>query len=205
MSTVFLESVFKLLSTNLQYPYYQGERRIDVFINFFIEDIIRQHTVFKDAEYLVPEFPLKKNDLTDHAAHIDYLMFSKAHATVLLIELKTDDSSYLDDQIMFYLKHPHFSALYQKYSTIKMKGFRDKKDALNKRMEVITNEDFSNYKIAVIVLKPSINNKDQLKKDEFKDRLHFIQLASLDIKTDHQNEWELFKNNILKKLRTKVK
>ncbi|RYE58575.1 MAG: hypothetical protein EOP48_03235 [Sphingobacteriales bacterium] len=205
MNNSFLESIFKLLSANLQYPYYQGERRIDIFINFFLEDIIRQNTHFTDAEYLVPEFPLKKNDTSDHAAHIDYLMFSKKENTVLLVELKTDNSSISESQIDFYLNHRNFSEMFEKYSTIKMKNFTDKKEVLNKRLELLAKEDHDKYDIALVILKPSLNDKDHALKDVNNGRLYFVPLADLELETQHQAEWELFKNTILKNLRIKAR
>ncbi len=214
MSTIFIEEVFKLLATNLKYPYYQGERRIDIFINLFLNDIIQQKTIFKNAEYLVPEFPLKKSEKSDHAAHIDYLMFSSkyqgpvsgdSNGTVLLVELKTDDGSYLDEQIKYYLGHPEFSKLYEQFSKIKLKKHTDKKDVLYKRLEILTKHDMKDFKIAVVVLKPSITEKDLKNAEEFNGRLHFVALTDLKIETRFQEEWELFREQVLMNLRTKEK
>lgn len=199
----FLNELFALLSDNLSFPYYQGERRIDVFINFFIEDIIRQHTTYRDAIYVAPEFPLKKNDSSDHAAHIDYLMYSEAQNTVLLVELKTDDTSFLDEQILFYLEHPGFLSLYQKSMTIKMKGYADKKKKLKEKIEGVIRDLSLSTKVAVVVLKPSIYPKDQHMASQFKNQLVFIPLFDVDIKTNHQEEWDCFRKEILLKLRTK--
>ena len=55
---MFLDQLLKLLSANRKFPKYQHERRIDLFVNFFLPEIL-------DAEYgtaidfVVPDFPLK--------------------------------------------------------------------------------------------------------------------------------------------------
>lgn len=201
----FVEGIFNLLVTNITYPYYQAERRIDIFINFFIEDIIQQKTPFNDAKYLVPEFPLKKSENSDHSAHIDYLMFSQTSSTILLIELKTDDGSYLDDQIDFYLKHFTFGNLYSQFESIKMKAYITKKNALIKKLECITNQNYKDFSIAIIVLKPTITETDERKKKLYEKNLHFISLNDLKITTYFQKEWDLFRNNVLSNLLKKTK
>ena len=129
---IVLEKVFELLNDNKKLPYYAAERRIDIFINFFIEDIVRQHTCFTDAVYVAAEFPLKKGPSTDRAARIDYLMVSHMSKSVLLVELKTDDETYKTKQIAFYLKYENFKQWHDEFDTIKMKRFKNKKEALKK-------------------------------------------------------------------------
>lgn len=108
MPETFLDKIFYQLSNNISFPYYQAERRIDIFINFFLEDIVQQHTKFKNARFVAAEFPLVKSESSAHAAHIDYLMVDEAANTILMIELKTDNGSYDQSQILFYLKHLTF-------------------------------------------------------------------------------------------------
>jgi hypothetical protein len=38
---VFTKEIFKLLGENKKLPAYQAERRIDIFINIFLEDILK--------------------------------------------------------------------------------------------------------------------------------------------------------------------
>ena len=68
---MFFEEVLNLLKENKKFPNYAAERRIDIFINLFIEKILTAH--FKqEVVFVAPEFPLKKypkdktNNLTDH-------------------------------------------------------------------------------------------------------------------------------------------
>jgi len=196
----FLESIFTLLESNKKFPYYQAERRVDIFINFFIKDIIRQHTVYKDAVYIAAEFPLKKSTATDHAAHIDYLMFSKKSQAVLFVELKTDDVSYDADQIQFYLQDKKFIKWYEKFVDIKMKGFKDKKETLIKAIKDRLKDDLELAEIRVIVIKPTHGEKDYHKLNDKRELLHFVSLKGMYIKTKYQAEWDLFKKIVLNKI-----
>ncbi len=201
MNETFLRKIFSLLSGNQQFPYYQAERRIDIFINFFLEDIIRQHTEFKDAIFVAAEFPLKKNEKTDHAAHIDYLMYSQSKSTVLLVELKTDDSSFDSNQIDFYLNHEYFEDWYKKFESIKLNRHKTLKEYLQEVIKERIGSDLQNIKTAVIILKPTLvkGDYDKLKCDH--NRITFIPLKDLNIETEFQQEWNLLKEVVLARLR----
>jgi hypothetical protein len=194
----FLEKIFIQLMDNKQFPYYQAERRIDIFINTFIEPIVQQNTKFKDAIYLAAEFPLKKDLTTDHAAHIDYLMYSKDFKRILFVELKTDNKSYSEKQVLFYESNPSFMFWYQHMLKIKMKGFEEKKqylvDVIEKKVNVL-NEDLA---IETIILQPTVNNTNEIP------NRHYIQLKDLDIDTDFFNEWQIFKTLVLSNLTKQI-
>ena len=55
MNSDFLTKVFELLNKNQELPYYQAERRIDIFVNLFLEDIVLQKTKFVDAKFITVE------------------------------------------------------------------------------------------------------------------------------------------------------
>ena len=190
----FLERIFKMLNNNKSFPYYQAERRVDIFINFFLEDIIQQHTKFKDAIYVAAEFPLKKNSDTDHAAHIDYVMYSESLKCILFVELKTDNKSFDKKQIKFYNHEPNFLYWFNEMKKIKMNRFKDKKDFLleiiDDKIGVIT-EDLT---VQTVVLIPSFYEKNK------ESNCHIIQLNDIEIETSFQTEWKLFKEMILSKL-----
>jgi hypothetical protein len=188
----FIHSVFELMKSNKRFPYYQAERRIDIFINFFVEDIVQQHTIYKDAVYLVPEFPLKKTDASDHAAHIDYLLVSEDQKTILLVELKTDDKSYKAGQIDLYFRHTHFINWHSEFEKIKMKRFGVKKELLRKTLQDRLKYDLDSYEVAVVIIKPNHKDKDYRKFVSNKHRLTLITLKGLNIKTQYQEEWDLF-------------
>lgn len=203
MNEQFLDGIFRLLSNNINFPYYQAERRIDIFINFFLEDIIRQSTKFKNARFIAAEFPLVKSESSAHAAHIDYLMVDEESQTVLMIELKTDNGSYDQSQILFYLKHNTFENWRISFDGLKMKGFLDKKGHLNKELNKITG-DLNKMKVEVIVLKPTVNSDqdlNQINDPEIRNKIHFVALKTVEISTNYRDEWNSLKNNILVKLR----
>ena len=52
-----LEGIFELLLKNKKFPNYQAERRIDIFINYFIERILSKY-LEKDVKFICPEFPI---------------------------------------------------------------------------------------------------------------------------------------------------
>jgi len=196
----FLESIFDLLEDNQKFPYYQAERRIDIFINFFLNDIVRQHTPYTDAKFIVPEFPLKKGLTTDHAAHVDYLMISYEKKTILLVELKTDDISYSPKQIGMYLLHTHFKEWIGKFEEIKMKGFETKRNKLLKVLNENIKGNIEEFKVGIIVLKPTTNQGDLLEFEGKSESLHYISLRNLHIVTQYQDEWDLFRKKVLEKL-----
>ena len=105
--STFLNKLFDILESNMQFPAYQAERRIDIFINHFLEDILEEalnkgETQKKiTVKFVAPEFPLiKKNG--HQSTNVDYLCVTKRGNKVeqiLFIELKTDAGSFEADQV----------------------------------------------------------------------------------------------------------
>lgn len=191
----FTEKVFSLLISNSKLPYYQAERRIDIFINVFLEDIVRKYTPFIDAEYILAEFPLKKNNITDHSAHIDYLMFSPSQKIVLLVELKTDEISFYIEQIEFYESKSKFIEWHSEFEKIKMKGFIPKKKFARELISEKLGTDFDDYTCEIIIIKP-----EEPEEEHKKDGRHFIALKNVEINSEFAEEWNMFKTIILSKL-----
>jgi hypothetical protein len=107
----FLKEILSLLAENKNFPAYQAERRIDIFLNIFLEDILKLHD--KDAEYkfIAPEFPLKIDE-SYQSTNADYLCLKEkmdGSKEILLIELKTDSKSFNKGQLDIYLKFEHWS------------------------------------------------------------------------------------------------
>ena len=75
MTKDFLEPLFNLLVANKEFPNYQAERRIDIFINYFVERILSSY-LEKETIFVCPEFPLKKAN-TNQSTKLDYLCKTK--------------------------------------------------------------------------------------------------------------------------------
>jgi hypothetical protein len=112
----FLEKVFKLLNDNSKFPKYQLERRVDIFINIFLEDILTKY--FNDGskvKYICPEFPFKK-DGNRQSTNVDYLCLKElidGSQEVIFVELKTNYRSFDDSQLKVYFKNKEWSILYE--------------------------------------------------------------------------------------------
>ena len=96
------QAMLELLNDNKRLPYYAAERRIDLFINFFIEDILTAY-YGEEVKFIAPEFPLKvlKNN---QAKKLDYLCMFKNTKQPIFFELKTDVLSFKSDQAGFYVE-----------------------------------------------------------------------------------------------------
>ena len=89
MKQEVLNGIFELLRTNKAFPNYHGERRIDIFINYFLTRILTNYLGI-EAKFICPEFPLKK-DGNNLSTKLDYLC--TAGNQIIFCELKTDRAS----------------------------------------------------------------------------------------------------------------
>ena len=114
----FIIELFKLLADNKKFPSYQAERRIDLFFNFFLEDILKAE-LGGQIKFVAPEFPLKKLNkegkfIRDNlSVKLDYLYKREINNTVeaLFVELKTDAKSYDPNQHKKYLAYDWAKAI----------------------------------------------------------------------------------------------
>lgn len=97
------KAMLDLLRDNKRFPYYAAERRIDLFINMFLEQIL---TAFysEKVNFVVPEFPLKLGS-NNQADKLDYLCAFDNTKQPIFVELKTDTISYKSTQASFYIEH----------------------------------------------------------------------------------------------------
>jgi len=100
---VVFKALLDLLRDNKRFPYYAAERRIDLFINMFLEQIL---TAFynEKVNFVVPEFPLKLGS-NNQANKLDYLCAFDNTKQPIFIELKTDGISFSSEQAEFYREH----------------------------------------------------------------------------------------------------
>lgn len=99
----FMTEVFDLLVSNKLLPKYQFERRVDIFVNVFLADVLG--ALFGGTyQLIVPEFPLKNPDNCG-SANVDYLLFCTmpdGHQKWIFLELKTAAGSIDTKQLANY-------------------------------------------------------------------------------------------------------
>ena len=151
----FLESVFKLLNDNSKFPKYQLERRVDIFINIFLEDIFTNY--FNDGskvKYICPEFPFKKEG-NRQSTNVDYLCSkeSEGNKEIIFVELKTDKRSFDSSQLEIYLKNKNWNELFENIRKLgETKGYREKYMLLINQLE--ENNFLASSKIRIFYISP---------------------------------------------------
>jgi hypothetical protein len=202
MKNEFLQSVIELLKTNREYPKYQMERRVDIFINLFLPDIIKWHfgPSFVTGP-IIPELPLKKEG-NFQSVNVDYFTICSAQKVGFLIELKTDARSIKAIQLERYLRVSEDG-----FKNI-LKGIRDITDSPNNKYRAKYNQllkilqkdpNAQDIKLEIIYLIPnSCKHKldGLVKRSSIKVHLiTFDELRSLHPER-FQKEWDLIFNNV---------
>jgi len=98
---VVYKAMLELLDKNRLMPYYAAERRIDLFINLFLEEILTAYYEEK-VNFVVAEFPLK-HALNNQADKLDYLCAFNKTKQPIFVELKTDSISFKCKQAAYYI------------------------------------------------------------------------------------------------------
>jgi len=160
----FIEQLFNLLISNKRFPNYQAERRIDIFINYFLERILSTY-LEKPATYICPEFPLLKVKEDDkpvinrtNSNKVDYLC--AADRDIFYVELKTNKGTIKKNQLDIYLKNLNWRATLENFKKI-VDLPRDDKDYQNKYNALgnkIYNSNITHFneKIRLIYLSPTL-------------------------------------------------
>lgn len=157
MNNTFLESLFKLLTTNKEFPNYQAERRIDIFINYFLAEMLTNY-MGKNVEFVCPEFPLKKAG-NYQSTKLDYLC--KTNDEIVFVELKTDASSLKKEQADIYLKSSWSQCLIDLkkiYDAVKNKTHKKKYEVLMTTINTIERTEV-NTGLKVFYISPLPNEK----------------------------------------------
>jgi hypothetical protein len=95
-------------------PKVQVERAVGPILGFFLDqaisdllnnddDVQPEGRLRADVVTLATEFPLKKPDPSNQSTNIDWLMYDEANNELLLVELKTETTSFRSDQLGTYL------------------------------------------------------------------------------------------------------
>lgn len=161
-----------MLMKNKSLPYYQAERRIDIFINVFLVEILNYCIQGGSVSFVAPEWPLKR-EADKRSTKVDYLCINNKHKTneVLFIELKTDVNSLGKKQLEKYLQYKKWEDCLNDFEEIE-KGVAPKNRTkflnLRERLEnnSLLTEDakFLPIKIVYIILE---SRKEIEKKKQF--------------------------------------
>ncbi len=207
MSDTFANSLMTHIMEATMIPKVQVERVVGPILSMFIGDVLTatlQHDshLSGNIKLIAPEFPLKKEN-NRQSTNIDWLMFNTSRDQLLLVELKTSDTSIRGSQNSIY-----FSAK----NAIKNKGggflvkdlelLRDASQESGKYQFVLENkvapfrEEISNCQDAVIIyiVPRSIEERTQRYADRV---LTFSSLAKI-ITGPHANEWQIIHKHLTK-------
>ena len=104
--SAFFMALMNHLMQGSMIPKVQVERSVGPIIGFFLAEALSA-AMNEEVEMLCPEFPIRKTRLgeseNNQSTNIDWLMVSRDKHELLLVELKTTDTSYRHEQSEVYL------------------------------------------------------------------------------------------------------
>lgn len=193
---MFLRDLLELLSINKNYPKYQHERRIDIFLQFFLPNII-ESKFGTPVAFVIPEFPLKNRD-SALATNMDYLAFSKSANVAYICELKTDPLSFRKQQAERYrdaLEDGWAKILMdvRKISGATSEGYKNKYKYLLEQAESVP----ADVKLKILYLAPRETQKDldQLTNPSDFLLLSLEELKTIQMRTQYPEEWSLVRES----------
>jgi hypothetical protein len=112
--STFIDSLMSQIMDGANIPKYQVERAVSPILGVFIEPLMSA-ALNADVVMLAPEFPIRKEGSGDRdgisqrttpntSTNIDWLMFNKTHNELVLLELKTTDTTFSLDQVAIYAR-----------------------------------------------------------------------------------------------------
>ncbi len=182
---IFLETLMEKIVAGKDLPKVQVERYISPILEIFIEDILTEYykndkkdengkSLKGKYKLIAPEFPLQKYknfDFIDkngkykknyQSTNIDYLLLNTDTNKLIFLELKTDSSSFNEDQLKIYQNlqefPPTLSKLKNDVLTIQKKS--KKKSKYDYLLNLI-DDDISTQEIEIIYLIPEMLKKDK--------------------------------------------
>ena len=190
----FLAEVFDLLVANKRLPKYQFERRVDIFVNVFLPDVLG--ALFGGTyELVVPEFPLKK-DANHQTTNVDYLLFHttpEGQKKWVFLELKTAAGSIGQDQLDIYRRSVArgMPALMSDVALVRKRTkARDEYDELARCLSPFPHD----HPIEIIYLAPVAMNEADLGPGGRS--VTFDQLRTVEV-TRHPEIWRMFRDSVL--------
>ncbi len=94
-----LQALFERLEYWRNFPGFQLERHVDVFISFYLKQVIEEKFNTPISDYLIPEFPINQHLIVTSknggqwSNKVDFALPSKDLSDIYFIELKTDMKS----------------------------------------------------------------------------------------------------------------
>lgn len=193
----FLEELLELLSINKTYPKYQHERRIDLFVNFFLRDILDAASDMH-IDFVVPEFPLKKST-SRRSTNADYLAFSAKNKTVFLVEFKTTHRSFKKNQMerYFLAQDDGWPKILEDVEEVFAWTARQDKEKYKKLLNKVRAIP-PNVNIEILYIAPEATRSrlDAAASGREYSFLSLERLQSLDIETPFWDEWILVRSSI---------
>lgn len=110
----FIDALMEQIMEGVRIPKYQVERALSPILGVFIESIMSAW-LRADVIMLAPEFPIRKESSgsevqasdgqsSNTSTNIDWLMFDKTHNALVILELKTTDTTFRQAQLDIYTK-----------------------------------------------------------------------------------------------------
>lgn len=100
-NTDFIEALMAHILEGTRIPKVQIERAVGPILGFFIDRVLSA-TLGQDIVTLCPEFPIRKGRLDDtedtQSTNIDWLLYNQTKNELILLELKTCDTSFRASQ-----------------------------------------------------------------------------------------------------------
>ena len=189
-----LTEVFDVLVANKRLPKYQFERRVDIFVNVFLADVL---TALFGGTYqlVVPEFPLKKDD-NHQSTNVDYLLFHttpQGDENWVFLELKTAAGSIGQEQLDIYRRSVErgMPALMRDLPLLRERTkARAEYDELSRRLATFPHD----RPIEIVYLAPVAMSEVDLGPGGRS--VTFAQLRTVEIER-HPEAWRMFRDSVI--------
>jgi len=189
----YLNKIVALLVENKKFPNYQAERRIDIFLNVILEDLLSVY-LNEEVKYVCPEFALRQDGDYNRSTKLDYLCKTKSE--IIFIELKTDNHSFNEDQLKTYFTESWGNWLEKLNQIINATTDKVKYSHLKRRLSDfdLYNDRYKDAKIRVIYISPKFSMKDINKLQEIGFTLNKLKMVSeFKEKTKiPSSDWDIF-------------
>ncbi len=197
MENLFFKKILETLNSNKEFPKYQLERRVDIYFNIFLPDIIKAvYGLQYEANLIIPELPIKKEN-SKQSINIDYFACCENTGTAFLIELKTDPGSCREDQLKEYIRfrRDRFPDLIDSIKEIRTASkHKNKYDQL---LGMLQGKIGSQTPVEILYLAPRVGINQLLATGSYRD-IRFKpldELKNMQVQTLFAGEWDQFINS----------